>query len=81
MHATRPDPNPAHDLAPIEVALRACGPAGCDMSLVDVVLLACDLSEDEGEINDIVDGLIDRGAARLLPAGADPMLVRLDEAA
>jgi len=80
MYAIHPDPA-VEDHAPLEAALRACGPAGCEMSLIDVVLLACDVSEDETEVNDIVDGLIQRGAARLLPATCDPMLSNLEAAA
>ncbi len=72
---------PENPVAPLETALRACDPAGCEMSLVEVVLLACDLSEDETEVNDIVDGLIERGAARILPIDCDPMLVQVGAAA
>ena len=73
-----PGENP---IAPLEAALRACDPDGCEMSLVDLVLLACDVSEDESEVNDIVDGLIARGAARILPAACDPMFAQLEAAA
>jgi hypothetical protein len=44
------------------------------MSLIDLVLFACDLSEDATEVNDIVDGLIENGAARILPIERDPLL-------
>jgi hypothetical protein len=46
------------------------------MSLVDVVLLACDFSEDPAGIDDLVEGVIQSGAARILPRDRDPMLVR-----
>lgn len=68
-------------IAPLESALRAADPDGCEMSLVDLVLLACDVSEDETEVNDMVDGLIQRGAARILPLERDPMLVYVGAAA
>lgn len=69
-----------HDTTPaIEAALRALGPAGCEMSLVDVVLLACEVTEDETEVNDVVDTVIRRGAARLLPVGEDAMLRHVPE--
>lgn len=58
----------------LECALRAASPSGCEMSLIDLVLFACDLSEDATEVNDIVDGLIENGAARILPIERDPLL-------
>lgn len=72
---------PASPTHPLETALRICGPEGRDMSLVEVVLLACDLSEDGSEVNDIVDGLIRRRAARVLPTDCDPMLRQVEAAA
>ncbi len=69
----RPEPHP---LESIERALRAFDPSGPEMSLVDVVLLACDFSEDATGIDDLVEGVILSGAARILPRVRDPMLVR-----
>ena len=70
---------PQRSSAPLETALQAVGPAGAEMSLIDVVLLACDVTEDETEVNDVVDALIQRGAARVLPAAEDEMLTRVEE--
>ena len=61
----------------LERELRAGHPCGHEISLVDLVLLACEVSEDEGEVGDVVDGLIDSGAARILPVRCDPMLERI----
>ena len=66
--------------APLDRAIRSCGPAGRDLSIVELVLLACDVTEDEGEVNDVVDGLIRCGVARVLPAADDPMLARRESA-
>ena len=65
-----------HPLERFERALRALDPCGPELSLVDVVLLACDLSEDATGIDDLVEGVIESGAARILPRRRDPMLVR-----
>ena len=54
-------------------ALDHCGP---EMSLVDVVLLACDLSEDATEIDDLVASVIRSAATRIVPEQRDPMLAR-----
>jgi len=59
-------------IQPLERALRAADPRGLELSLVDLVLLACDVSEDESEVGDLVDGLIRSGAARVLPATCEP---------
>jgi hypothetical protein len=58
----------------LERELRAGHAAGRDISLVDLVLLACDASGDAGEVGDVVGALIGSGAARILPLGCDPML-------
>lgn len=60
---------------PFEHAVRALDPCAAEMSIVDVVLLACDLSEDATEIDDLVASAIQSGAARILPGERDPMLV------
>ena len=49
-------------------------PASTERSLVDTVLLACDLSEDAMEIDDLVSGVIQRQTTRILPRERDPML-------
>ena len=69
----QPDPHPFESIEP---ALRALDPCGQEISLVDVVLLACDASEDATEIDDLVARVIRSGAARILPRLRDPMLVR-----
>jgi hypothetical protein len=61
--------------------LLANDPCGSEMSLVDVVLFACDESEDETEVADLVDCAIASGAARILPTDCDPMLERLERVA
>ncbi len=66
---------------PVHRALLAIGPGEPETSIIDLVLLACELSEDEGEIADVVDGAIRSGAVRILPSHRDPMLGRLDAAA
>ena len=58
----------------LESALRSSDPAGREMSLIDLVLFACDVSEDATEVGDVVDGLIARGTARVLPIERDAML-------
>ena len=60
----------------LERALRALAPCGPALSLVDVVLLACDVSEDATEIDDLVAGVIRSATARILPQQRDPMLAR-----
>ncbi len=60
----------------LDGALRALDSCGPEISLVDVVLLACDASEDAAEINDLVAGVIQSGATRILPRQRDPMLGR-----
>lgn len=58
-------------------ALRAAsGAEPAQLSLVQAVLLACELSEDETEVNDLVRDLVETRAARLLPVDRDPMLQR-----
>ncbi len=57
-------------------ALRAQDACGPEISLLDVEQLACDASEDATEIDDLVAGVIQSGAARILPRQRDPMLVR-----
>ena len=56
--------------------LRAAAPAGAELSLVDLVLLACDSSEDEGEVNDLVADWIGSGAARVVPERPAPPAVQ-----
>lgn len=41
--------------------------APLDLSLVELVLLACEWSEDETEVADLVDGLIGDGRVRSQP--------------
>ena len=65
---------PAERLARLSGALRNVDPLGIELSIIEVVLLACDASEDQGEIRDLVDGLIQSGSARVLPAARDPLL-------
>lgn len=63
---------------PLEQALRAVGGIGAEreLSVIDAVLLACELSEDGTEVNDVIDGLVDQRAACLLPVARDPMFER-----
>jgi hypothetical protein len=49
---------------------------GEERSLVDLVLLACDFSDDPVEIGDMVDGLVTEASSRLLTGERDPMLGR-----
>jgi hypothetical protein len=62
----------------LERPLFANDPRGSEISLVDLVLFACDASEDETEVADLVDGAISTGAARILPVDCDPMLARME---
>ena len=75
------DPEPRRSTEPLERLLRASHPCGGEISLIDLVLLACDLSEDAGEVNDLVDCVIESGAARILPADCDPMMCRAESSA
>jgi hypothetical protein len=68
------DPEPRRSAEPLEQLLRASHPGGGEISLIDLVLLACDLSDDAGELNDLVDCVIESEAARILPADCDPMM-------
>ena len=65
-----------HSLENALRSLRTLDPCAKEMSLVDLVLLACDFSEDATGIDDLVEGAIQSGAARILPGERDPMLVR-----
>lgn len=75
---SRPQASPQDHL---ECVLRSLAPGGCEISLVDLVLLACEASADAGEIDDLVEGVIRSGAAHVLPAACDPMLQRLETSA
>ena len=72
--------SPARFDTQLEGLLRESEPGGSDMSLIDLVLFACDLSEDAGEINDLVESAIESGAARILPRACDPMMNQLETA-
>jgi len=58
----------------MERALRASDPCGAELSIVELVLFACEVSEDAGEVDDLVDAMIGAGAVRLLPRERDPFL-------
>ena len=60
----------------LERALWNLDPGNPERSLVDTVLLACDLSEDAMEIDDLVSGVIQRRTSRILPRQRDPMLAQ-----
>ena len=45
------------------------------VSIVELVLFACETTEDALEIDDLVEGAIRAGAARVLPREQDPFLV------
>ena len=60
----------------LERALWNLDPASPERSLIDTVLLACDLSEDAMEIDDLVSGVIQRRTTRILPRQRDPMLAQ-----
>ena len=73
-------PTPARDArAPqpiprLERALRTSARLGEERSIVDLVLLACDFSDDPLEIGELVDGLVEETSTRLLSLERDPML-------
>lgn len=67
-----------HAIEPLERALQAVDSRGLETSLVEVVLLACDQSEDATTVDDLVEGVIRSGAARILPRDRDPMLAPRD---
>ena len=50
------------------------------VSLVDVILLACDFSDDQTEIADLVDDLVRSSHARLLSLREDRMFPSATEA-
>ena len=60
----------------LERALRTSARLGEQRSLVDLVLLACEFSDDALEIENLVDGLVSEASERLLRASQDPMLQR-----
>ena len=60
----------------LECALRTSARLGDERSLVDLVLLACEFSDDPLEIEGLVDGLAAEASSRLLGASRDPMLCR-----
>ena len=60
----------------LERALWDLDPGCPERSLVDTVLLACDLSDDAMEIDDLVSGVIERRTTRILPQQRDPMLAQ-----
>ena len=51
------------------------------VSLVDVILLACDFSDDQTEIADLIDDLVGSGRAQLLPFHEDRMFASGTETA
>lgn len=71
-----PEPRPEERL---ERALRVAAGDSAEMSLVELVLFACETSEDEAEIDDLVGAMIRSRRARLLPWDADPFLHRLQD--
>ena len=60
----------------LERALRDFDTGCPEISLVDVVLLACEVSEDATEIDDLVADVIRDATSRILPQQRDPMLAR-----
>ena len=64
----------------LDSSLWAADAGGLRLSIVVLVLLACDVSEDPSEVGDLVGGAIGSGAARVLPVACDPMLGRSDRA-
>ena len=76
-HDPTHEPRPA-ELYRLEGVLRSLDPLGAEMSIVELVLFACDATDDQTEVRDLVDGLVSNGAARLLPRDADPMLTPVD---
>ncbi len=79
-NAREPGQAPPETLTRLSGALRSIDPQGVELSIIEVVLLACDASEDQSEICDLVDGLIHSGAARILPAADDPLLSHREDA-
>jgi len=69
----QPKPQPRERL---ERALRDFDTRCPEISLIDVVLLACDVSEDATEIDDLVADVIRGATPRILPQQRDPMLAR-----
>jgi hypothetical protein len=65
---------PLEATGPLECALRTSARLGDERSLVDLVLLACEFSDDPLEIEGLVDGLVAESSSRLVPASDDPML-------
>ena len=74
-------PNPTRSDTRLEATLRTREPGGSEISLIDLVLFACDLSEDPGDVSDLVAGAIETGAARILPGSCDPMMDHQRESA
>ena len=60
----------------LERALRTSARLGEERSIVDLVLLACDFSDDPLEIGELVDGLVAEASTRLRSPERDPMLNR-----
>lgn len=69
------------ELDPVARAVRESARLGEERSLVDLVLLACDFSDDPVEIGNMVDGLVTEASSRLLSSEDDPMLGRWSPAA
>jgi hypothetical protein len=65
---------PLEATGPLECALRTSARLGDERSFVDLVLLACEFSDDALEIEGLVDGLVAVSSSRLVPASDDPML-------
>jgi len=60
----------------LESALRSSARLGEERSLVDLVLLACDFSDDPTEIGELVDALVTEASSRLVGAERVRMPVR-----
>lgn len=66
-----------HSLAPSEYnapPARVATRQPVEVSLIDLVLAATDVSEDEFEVNDGITHLIQSGAVTILSRDRDPML-------
>ena len=57
----------------LESVLRTSARLGEERSIVDLVLLACDFSDDPVEIGSLVDGLVTEASNRLRSPERDPM--------
>jgi hypothetical protein len=59
----------------VEIAPARAGRAECEpleLSLIDAVLAACELSDDQSEVRDLVDAMVCRPDVRMVAEPAPP---------